>query len=51
MKRKITKDEELILREILKKCKWKERILVKTNTDFILNIYHQGRIEIINVII
>lgn len=51
MKRRITKEEELILEKILEKCRWKEKIIVKTNEELILNIYHQARIDIINAIL
>lgn len=45
--RDVVKDEEIIV-EILKKCNWKERIVVKKNKKLILNVYHEGRIKASN---
>lgn len=44
------KNEEII-KEILKKCNWWERIIVRRNKKLILNIYHNLRIDIINKIV
>lgn len=42
------KENEKIIGEILKKCNWWERIIVKRNKKLILNIYHNIRLKIIN---
>ncbi len=44
------KENEEIIGEILKKCNWLEKIIVKRNRKLILNIYHNTRIYIINKI-
>lgn len=45
--RDVAKNEEIIV-EILKKCNWRERIIVKKNKKLILNVYHEGRIKASN---
>lgn len=42
------KKENEIIEEILKKCNWWERIIVKRNKKLILKIYHIIRLKIIN---
>ena len=41
------KDEEII-EEILKKCNWYEKIIVRLFKKLILNVYHDSRVNIIN---
>lgn len=41
MKEKTNENE--ILEEILRKCNWRERIIVKGNKKLILNVYHYAR--------
>ena len=40
--------ENEVINEILKKCNWKERIIVKIFRKVILKVYHNERIKIIN---
>lgn len=40
--------EKEILKEIMKECKWFERIIVVLFSKTILKIYHYTRINIIN---
>ena len=40
--------EKVVIEEILKKCNWKERIVVKIFKKVILKVYHNERIKIIN---
>lgn len=51
MKKRLTNEEKLILEGILRKCNWNERIIIKRNKGLILNIYHEGRINMINTIL
>lgn len=51
MRKKLTNEEKLILEEILRKCNWNERIFVKRNKGLILNIYHEGRVNMINTML
>lgn len=44
-------ENEVIIVEILKKCNWWERIVVRRNKRLILNIYHDIRVNIINTVI
>lgn len=41
-------NEEMIVNEILKKCNWAEKIVVKLNKKLILNVYHEGRTKASN---
>lgn len=40
--------EQIVVEEILEKCKWSEKIVVKLNKKLILNVYHLGRIKASN---
>lgn len=40
--------ENEVINEILEKCNWRERIIVKIFKKVILKVYHNERIKIIN---
>lgn len=44
-----TNENEKIIEEILKKCSWWERIIVKRNKKLLLNIYHYARNKTANI--
>lgn len=48
--RDVVRDEEIIV-EILEKCNWRQKIVVKRNKKLILNIYHYARINTVNKIL
>lgn len=41
-------NEEEIVKEIMKKCSKKERVLINKNEDFFIKIYNIGRLNTIN---
>lgn len=43
MKRKVSKNEEKVLKEILRKCKWHQKIFIKLNKRLVLKIYRYGK--------
>lgn len=45
--RDVAKNEEIIV-EILRKCNWREKMIVKKNKKLILKVYHEGRIKASN---
>lgn len=51
MRKKLTNEEKIILKEILRKRNWNERIVIRRNKGLILNIYHEGRVNMINTML
>ncbi len=47
MKEKAKENKEII-KEILKECNWKEKIIVKMLENFIIKIYHNIRLKTMN---
>lgn len=45
------KNETIILREILKKSRWYEKIIIKMFRKAILKVYHYSRVNTINIIL